>query len=404
MEPTIETNKPVVNSPAPASSVNTPSRPASTAPSRATAPTAKPPTAEAMAVKFDSADADDLDIPGYTPEDASTGKTVETAKPTPAKETPLPVESARQVGTQVEPSVKPADKIVETPAKVNPLLGEPVKPSDKTRDYTGFSPEEVTQLKQMSNTAFDFSAKIIKENKELAKLKDSTYLQSPEAYRLDPAYTKAAEDVDYLRAEAQIWKNQLVNIKTGKEWSPLLGWDKSGKPVFDTKRAPGEMDEEDVRSRMQQCEGSAQQMAGQLQQMQQSYANRVATDNSAIDEVQKSKFSWVADPALAEKTVTIPNLGERSIKQITNDFKELLPAYHRGSKLAELGANMFAALQVYASEIRNLQAQLQITETKRADALRAEPTSSDKPANAGGGVAKSKFGGPASFDLGGLPD
>ena len=256
----------------------------------------------------------------------------------------------------------------------------------------------------MSNTAFDFSAKIIKENKELAKLKDSTYLQSPEAYRLDPAYTKAAEDVDYLRAEAQIWKNQLVNIKTGKEWSPLLGWDKSGKPVFDTKRAPGEMDEEDVRSRMQQCEGSAQQMAGQLQQMQQSYANRVATDNSAIDEVQKSKFSWVADPALAEKTVTIPNLGERSIKQITNDFKELLPAYHRGSKLAELGANMFAALQVYASEIRNLQAQLQITETKRADALRAEPTSSDKPANAGGGVAKSKFGGPASFDLGGLPD
>ena len=372
-------------------------------------PAAKAPPSDGPKV-FDMPD--DLGIEEPTPQSGgNTNLNKPTSEAGDGQRKPVPGQSgeggAMRSGSEAEKPVAgtTAPQPGEAPPKAEPnkTLGEVVKPDSSTRDYTGFTQDEVHVLKNMSKQSFDYVAKVIKENKELAKLKDSTYLQSPEAYKLDPQYNKTVEDISYLSQEAQIWRNQLINIKTGKEWAPFKGWDKQGNPVFDAKRAPGEMDEEDVRQRMMLCENSARQSQEQLSQLQQNYVQRVQSDNAKIDEVQSQKFSWVSDPAQLEKTVSIPNIGDRTVKQIREDFMSLLPAYHRPSKLAELGANMFAALQIYSAEIKNLQAQLQVAETKRADALRAEPTSTEKPTNTNG-VQKSKFGGPAVFDLAGLPD
>lgn len=386
-----ETKSVVAPAPAPSTPAPSPAvaRPAVSSP-RPVISSAKPPTQEALAVKFDVEP--DLDL-GDSPKAIDEVRKSE-SKPVESK----PSEAVPAVETQQ--AVKPV--VETTTAKpTNPLLGEIVKPGE-TRDYTGFTQEEVGVLKQMSNPAFTLATKLIKDNRELAKLKDSTYIQHPEAYRLDPAYKKQEEDITYLSKEAQIWKNQLINIKLGKEWTPLVGWDKAGNPVYEAKRMPSELDEENVRSLMQQTEQSANQMKGQLKQMEGSYIARVGQDNAQIDEIQKSKFSWVNDPALLDKTVSVSGQ-DRTIKQVREDFMSMIPAYHRGHKLAELSSNMFAGLLAFSNEVASLRAQLQIAETKRGDALRAEPTSKETPANSGG-VAKSKFGGPATFDAVGLPD
>jgi len=290
-----------------------------------------------------------------------------------------------------------------TPKAEPSVIGEQVKPNTTTRDYTGYTPEEAGLLKQMSNPAFDYASKILKENKELQQLKSAIYLQNPEAFRLDPQYQKIAEDVDYFTAESQYWQQQLVNIKQGKEWIPLRGWDKQGKPVFDKPRTPDDLAEEDVRQRMMQASQQAAVAKSNQQQMQQTYSQRVQADNQGINQVQAQKFAWVGNPEVLKQTVPIEGMGERTLEQVKGDFLSLLPAYHRNNILADVASNMFVALQIYGSEIRKLKSANATAATKQQEQLRAEPTSTTKPANTTG-VPASKYAGPAVFDMSGLPE
>lgn len=84
---------------------------------------------------------------------------------------------------------KPPEKKVEPQSILKAPLGkvEPTKtgketvkiinlPTKTQRDYAGFSNEETNALKQMSNEGFDLASRVLKENRELKKLKGSTYL------------------------------------------------------------------------------------------------------------------------------------------------------------------------------------------------------------------------------------
>lgn len=385
-EPTkIEAPKPVQTSAV--SNSTTPPSQSNAAPSKPTAPQPSskltPPSPKPMPTELKGKDFSlDIDLDDGT----KVGPQAQLPPPSQTQQAP----TTQQASTQQQPPITPQ-------SQNQPQLGEQVKPFGG-RDYTGFTEEEQRHLKAMSNEAFNFTAKL---RKELEKLKNSTYLQHSEAYLLDPQYKKATEDIQYLSAEAQLWKNELVNIKTGKEWRELKGWDKQGNPVYGPKQAPSEIAEEDVRQRMLQCQQSVQQMQGNLQQLQQGYTSRIQQDIASINQAQAQKFGWVNDTKQLESTVNIPNLGERSIKQIKEDFSSLIPMYLRGHILADVASNMFAALQIYASEISNLRSQLQVAETKRQDANRVEPTSTQQPRQQNG-AGKGKYG-IETFDLSGLP-
>lgn len=277
------------------------------------------------------------------------------------------------------------------------VLGEQVRPKTypAERDYTGFTPEQVTALKAMPNAVYAFAEKVFKERNDLEGLKTATYLQNPEAYRLDPQYNKAQADIAYASAESQIWQQQLTAIKSGKEWTPFRGWDKNNQPVFDAPRAASPEDEEDVRLRVMQSNQLTQQFTGAAQQLQQSFAQRVQGDNQAINKLQAEKFGWVADQKLMANTVEIPGVGKQTIAQIKSTFLNQVPQYHQSSIGFDVASNMFVALQLYGQEITSLRGQLKLAEAKQGEILRAEPTSEARAQVSNGG--KSKYSGPSVF-------
>ena len=112
----------------------------------------------------------------------------EEAKPkqevTPEKKSVLtpPVE----VKTDVK--AKTDTKVGETKPAIKPITPVKDKKEDDTFDYSKYTSDQQQVLKQMSNTAKREYAKVVDENKQLAALKDSNYLQHEQGYTLSPEY------------------------------------------------------------------------------------------------------------------------------------------------------------------------------------------------------------------------
>lgn len=376
----------------------------STAPKRAFE--VKEPPKEVLAQSFDSSDADlgleeneqsgaaqSSNTKGGNAASAGSNEGVANGGKTPANgeaET-----SGKEKGKAASEAAAVGEDKTKTEAKPS-VIGEQVKPVTGQRDYSGFSDEEVRYLKQMSNTAFDFASKQLREKKQLETEKNNIYLQNPDAYQLDPQFKTIREDVTFFSQERQHWQQQLMNIKAGKQWTELQGWDKSGNPVYSQPKEPTDLAEEEVRQRMLQADGLVRQASGSLQQLQQSYTQRIQQDTQQIREIQAQKFAWAADAKVLEHVINVEGVGDKTIGQIKTDFMSLLPPYHRTSLISDIAADMFVALQIYAAQVRELKAQNQITETKRQEVMRGEPTSNARPRTEANG--KSRFGGPTSFD------
>jgi len=280
-------------------------------------------------------------------------------------------------------------------------LNKPVVPIGKqaqgtARDYSGFSVEEVKVLKSMSNDAFTYTSKLMKENKELAQLKDASYLQHPSAFVLDPQFQKAQEDVQFFEAEAQHWQDQLALMAEGKPWKPIIGW-QGNQPVYGPERAATAIEQERVRMAMQQCFNSVQQGKAQMQQFAATYNQRIQAGDTAIKQELANRCGWVADPKLLEEKI-MTGVGEQSIKTVIDGFKNLLPAYHRNHIMTEVAANLWAALQIYGHQIRLLQNGKQVQDIRKEEVKRAEPTSEIRPTSSNGKV----IGGVKEFSIEGM--
>ena len=364
------------------------------------APPARPTPAELLSQTFDVSDDPDVSGNPITPEP----EVLDTAAPKDEKANDDSDSGDGDIDTDATEEVS-SDVVKDEPAPVTneqqpikkKLPGEIVKPN--TRDYTGFSEEEVKYLKQMSNQSFEFATKALKQNKELQQQASSIYHQHPNAYVLDPAYQKLQEDTHYAETEARIWQEQLMEIKQAKQWKPLQGFDKQGNPVYGPAQPPSDLAEETVRQNMTYAAQLSQQAKGQQQMFQQQHMSRIQQDVAAMNQVQAEKFSWVADPKLTETVINIPGLGDRSIKQIKSEFSSILPTYQRNHPLADICSNMFVALQIYAAELRNANEGKKLSETKRQEALRAEPSSATRKSAPSSSTSNKRFGNWAStFD------
>lgn len=261
--------------------------------------------------------------------------------------------------------------------------GEVISAEPKGRDYTGFTDEEQSVLKKMSNNSFAFASKLIKENKELKSKGDGIYYQHQQAYTLNPEYQQVQTDSWFAEQEAKYWENQLYAMQEGQEWTPLIGYNQDGTFKLGEKRAPTPRDIEQVRRAMNDCVTAKNQLAGKAQMIVQQHQNRVQTDTNTINNEQAKRFAWVADPKQLENTVDIPGLGEKSIRSIREEFQSLFPSYHRNHIAVDVAANLFAALQIYGSRIRELEQTTKIAETKKEEVMRGEPKSSVKPSPKG---------------------
>lgn len=239
-------------------------------------------------------------------------------------------------------------------ALATPKLGEQIKVGE--RDYTGYTQEEVRVLKQMSKPSFEYTAKLIKANKELSEKASSLYLQHESAFVLDPEFQEAQQDLQYLNLEAKIIQAELMKIKRGQEWQPLEGFKKDGTPVYGNPQTPTDEAEEDLRSKLHTLTVATTQKSTSVHSLKASYADRVKSDTDAMLQLQAQKFSWVANPELEKTVINVQGLGDRSLGQIKADFMSLLPSYHRANPLAGVAANLFTAMNIFANKLQQFEA------------------------------------------------
>jgi len=352
------------------------------------------PSKEELSGSFEITDSDDVDL--NLAEPSHNQEPVKQQEPV-VKE---PVKQQEPVVKQT--TTKQTETKQQEPSLLKPLLEKttPEKVSKQpARDYTGFTDDEVKRLKSMSNEAFDYMAPILKQRKELEALKDTSYLQHPQAYTLHPEYQKVQAEAQYARTEAQAWQEQLVKIKQGEEWSPLVGVDpKTGKFIYGDKRQPTVQDEEMVRLSMTKCMQHGQNAEDQIRQLPNQFQSIVQRDLTGINQERAKRFDWVANPELLKHELEIDGVGKKQIADIRNDFIGLFPPYQRNTPGVDVAADLFVAMQIYATRLKQAEGGKAIAETLKKEATRVEPSGSIRPRK----TANSKFG-VTEFDLEGLP-
>lgn len=346
------------------------------------------PTAQELETKFDVDDEAPSDIkPDETTTTAGDDKkkTSATVAKVDATTTQKPAETAKTT----------ADKGATKPTVASTTAIEVKAGAAKAFDYSGFTPEEVGVLKQMSNQAREFTAKQIRQVKELQTQAPALYYQHQDAYQLDPGYKELQQKAEYVSVEKDHWRQQLINIRAGKPWYILEGFDDKGQPMLKGPLKATDESDVDVSNALQAVTGEMGKLQQQRQTFGQQYSKQVQIDNGVLQAERERRFDWVKDPAKMEEKVPIEGMGEVPIKQIREDFKGLFARYHHGNPILEMAADMFVALQIYGGQIRALEGSASHQTRLAKDLQETEPS----PDTANGGNAA----GNKEFDMEGLP-
>lgn len=308
-----------------------------------------------------------------------------------------PTEVAKKESEQKKEGVSQAK---EQPTKKE--LITPVKPEGHDSfDYSGYTPQEQITLKNMSRQSRDYVTNLIKENKSLAALKDSTYLQHENGYTLSPEFNEIRQRAYLASTESQCWERALLSIKAGKKFQDVVGFDKNGNPQMGPEKDPTDADEIRIANNLTMCIQAAQQFNGQLQVFPQRFKQQVQADLQAVDQAQREQFAWVADPKLLDYSVSVDGQ-DKKLSQIKADFKSILPVYWQSSPIADVASNLMVALVIRTNELNEAKNGRQVAEIKQKEIARGEPSSD----NASTEVGQIKINGkliPSVFNLDGMP-
>lgn len=306
----------------------------------------------------------------YKPIDAANAMLEEAN--TPKEQTPPKAESpASPVAKEVKEEAAPAKP--EPRTIVPKVKGADNAPKTKEFDYTPYTPEEAAEMRQMSTSARDFTARVLKERKELAETKGGGYLQHPEAYLLDPQFHAINEDKTYALKEGQYWEQQLALCKSGKPWRPIEKWDAKGNPVLGPEQV-GSAEAEIVLARWANTAyQQANQKQGELQQFAGTYQQRVQNDTRNIQAERARRFGWVADPKILESKL-INDIGQEvTVAQCREVLLNAFPPYMRKELGAQVAADLFVAFQIQAQELREGGSSRTVQQEQQRETHRAEP-------------------------------
>ena len=310
------------------------------------------------------------------------------------------IEEAKKVVEKKSVLKPPTDeklKIEETKTEVKPVI-KPISPVKEVKaseqdsfDYSKYAPAEVTNMKNMSRPSREAYSKLIDDNKRLSALENSTYLQHEQAYTLSPDYQALQVNNYRAQIEGQCWEKSLLDIRAGKEFQEITGFDKNNNPIFSAPRKPTDRDEIRVSNNMSLCINKGQEFNGQLQQFSNQFKQRVQQDQQAINQYERDNFAWVSDPSLLEHSITIDGIGDKKVKDIISEVKGMFPIYDRNSTGAKMTAHLAVALIIRNAELKEALNGQQVAQIQKEEIQRAEPSSDTretKPANTNGAIPK----------------
>jgi len=333
-----------------------------------------------------------------------TVKTVEAVKEE-AKPTTEVAKKEEKKSVLTPPEGKKEEKLVAKAGDTKPVskLITPVKEKKEeadTFDYSKFSTQDQINLKNMSRQSREAYIKLVEENKQLSSLKDSNYLQHEQGYTLSPQYQELQTN-DYLaRTEGRAWEQALLDIKAGKEFRDITGFDANNNPIFSKPRPATDRDEIRVTSNLNACINAVRQNEQTLQTFPQQFKQRINQDLQEINNERNARFAWVQDSKLLDYSVEVEGQGQKKISAIKSDFKDLFPPYLKNSVGVEVASDMMVAMIIQGAELREARNGQQVATIKQAEMARGEPTSDASETT----PSKLKEKGiPSVFTLDGLP-
>ena len=288
-----------------------------------------------------------------------------------------------------EAPVKELPVSKETPPVSNKLGIKPVSFGEKRTeqaepiDYSKYTADEVRELKQMSNQAKVFTARLIDEAKALRQTKENLYLQHEEAYLLDPGFKETQSIIWQAQTEGTAWQNALLAIKAGKPFVHPLGRDpKTGDLIMSKEQQATDLDEIEIARKLNMCENVLAQANATARQYPARYRQQISNDLQAINEVRKQMFAWTSDPSLLEHSIATES-GQQTVKSIISTFKNQVPPYMRNHPAVDFAADLMVALAHRTAELEEARKERGVAQVRQNEARRAEPTSENGEVNEG---------------------
>jgi len=303
----------------------------------------------------------------------------------PVEEKKVEVNTTESKVGETKPIIKPITPVRET------------KGGEDTFEYAKYTPEQQSVLKQMSNVAKKEYAKVIDENKQLASLKDSNYLQHPDAYTLSPDFQSLQTKTYRAQVEGQAWEQALLDIKAGKDYQEITGFNQQGQATFQTRKAT-DRDEIRVNNNLAACISASRDFNNQLQQFPNQFKQRISTDLQAIQQAQKERFAWHQDPKLLDYSVSVEGKGDTKLKDIKSEFKSMWPQYLQNNPAVDIAGDMFVAMMIQGAELREALNGKQLAQMQKEESSRVEPSSDNREVETKIG----EKGIPKTFSLAGL--
>ena len=269
------------------------------------------------------------------PEDQNTGETPETQE-TPSPETEIQETPQSQSSSEETPPVEAGEDgqhaVEEVRAEPGNKVSDALKafesarndngfpkpstqvqqPEKKGRDYSNLSAEEIPLFKKMGDRSFEVLKPIFLEHKQLKKdyekLKSEheasskvSFFEHEEAYQLSPEYKNLSANASSLDAEIDYWQQQLINIREGKNWAPLV-LNEKGQPAIGAEQDPTPRAEAIILNGLQQAHALKTDVTNKLTSIQSSFSSQHKGFINGLAAVEKKVFEG-ADTATLDKAM-----------------------------------------------------------------------------------------------------
>lgn len=195
-----------------------------------------------------------------------------------------------------EPESEPAPEPAPEPeATIDPAPAPAPTKLPQTRDISQLPPELAPHARQMSNAAFAAlleyhkarEAKLREAETSVNGLKNATYYQHPEAYKLTPEYTKLSFQANQQSTIQQYWQQALATLEEGQPIRDLV-MDKDGNLSLGQELQPSPALKASVMNALSVAISERGKAQGQLEAFSRTYSDQYRQFDDTLGQIEQT--------------------------------------------------------------------------------------------------------------------
>lgn len=268
-----------------------------------------------------------------------------------------------------ERASEPAEPAVVEPAPAQPVKPTaPAKPVSEARDYSDIAPQHKPLFERMSNEAFALAKQTYLERQQLqqrvkdleAKTIPQSYYANPHAYVLTPEFREASQQVktaDYISSH---WRQQLNNLRAGKQIQGLTQDDK-GNLVPTQSFDAAEGHEAQIIEAITQAANYKSDATRRAEAIRDNFTAQIADVTTKVKQAEETYF-----PGFDKEN----HPAHKVMAALRND----IPQAFNDHPLTPVTLKAMAAVVLAAERINAMQKELTAAKNAQKDVTKAQPT------------------------------